>query len=76
MLEILPDKFTPIDQTLMGRSAAILIVLSEKSYTVSGLYFVVKERIDLLTFESFSVSLAFLYAAELIDYNNKILGVR
>lgn len=75
MIEILPDKFTPIDQTLVGRSALLLEVVSEKSYTVSGLFAVAKERMNPITFETFAAALTFLYAAEMIDQNNGILGV-
>jgi hypothetical protein len=76
VIEILPDKFTPIDQTLVGRSAMLLAVLSEESYTVSGLFAAVKVRMNPITFETFAASLTFLYAADLIFQKNETLGVR
>jgi hypothetical protein len=75
VIEILPDKFTPIEQTLVGRSAVLLALVSEKSYTVGGLFVAAKERMSPVTFETFAASLAFLYAADLIDHNDGILEV-
>lgn len=76
MVEILPDKFTPIDQTLVGRSAVLLVLVSDRNYTVGSLFAAAKERMNPLTFETFAASLTFLYGADLIEYNNGTLGVR
>lgn len=75
MIEVLPDKFTPIEQTLVGRSAMLMILLTARSFTIGGLFAAAKEQMRPLTFETFAASLSFLYAADLIEYRDGLLGV-
>lgn len=74
VLEILPDKFTSVSETLVGHAAFLLSHLAENE-TVSGLYTRVKSIRPEMRFETIAMALTFLYAAGIVSYEDGILKV-
>jgi len=71
--ELLPDKFTPVEHSLIGEAAAILTRINERSASVGQLYLDHKSDSTVATFDSFAGSLTFLYAAGLVEYSDHIV---
>ena len=75
MFEFLPDKFTPIQSTVVGHSAFLLGHLRTNKHSVATLFVVAKDKADPMNFDAFTIALTFLFASGLIDYVDGILGV-
>lgn len=75
MSEIFPDKFTPVEQTIVGQAAALISLLGERSISIGQLYIEYKLMTSSTTFDSFAAALTFLYGAGVLDYQNQIVSV-
>lgn len=73
MLEIFPDKFTPVSQTIVGQAMVLLSPLAQGHDTVSGLYAKARERSPAIRFDDFAMALTFLYAAGIVHYEDGFL---
>lgn len=75
MRELVPDKFTSIEQSLVGQAGIILRLLANRPYSVGQCFFAAKSEIPYLTFDSLVLGLSFLYAAGLIQLRDGVLEV-
>lgn len=75
MLELFPDKFTPIGQTLPGEAARILEALQSAPQTVGQLFASFKANRASSTFDDLVSCLTFLYAADLIEQTDQMVRV-
>lgn len=69
---IMPDKNTPLANSLLGCGAIILQNL-HSSQTISSLWEKVSSQDDYFTFERYSLTLDLLFAVRLIQYNNGVV---
>lgn len=69
---ILPTKYLPIEQSLLGVGALLMSKL-RSGRTVSALWSEVKEREEVGSFERFTLSLDLLYAMGIIDLRDGII---
>lgn len=75
MLEPLPDKFTPVDQTVVGQASELLVILGGGSCSVGQLFARHKEQRTTTTFDSFVDATTFLFAGGAVRYNDGIVGL-
>lgn len=75
MPELFPDKFTPVEQTIVGEAALLITVLESGSQSVGQAYLAYKAAVSTGTFESFAMALAFLYAAGAVEQDNQMLRI-
>ena len=75
MSEIFPDKFTPLERTLVGEAAALLMLLDDRRVSVGQLYVEHRELTPTSSYDAFASALTFLYAAGVITYQNQIVRV-
>lgn len=66
MSQLLPDKFVPVRQTLIGQGSEILTLISERSWSVAELFIAVRERLPRITYDQFVLTLDLLYATNLV----------
>jgi hypothetical protein len=72
--EIFPDKFTPVERTVVGEAAAILERFHGRVISVGQLYSSHRRSYEGTTYDGFVSALTFLYAANLIDYDNPMVS--
>jgi hypothetical protein len=72
---ILPSKHLGLDRSLIGTGSVVLGFLSEPR-NVSTLWYKAKENPGIKTFESFSLTLDFLFAIGAITFNNGYIEKR
>ncbi|WP_425592261.1 ABC-three component system middle component 6 [Corynebacterium callunae] len=71
-----PDKFTPLDRTVIGEAAALLELLGKRSVSVGQLYGEFRQAVPTSTYDSFAIALTFLYGVGILaDYHNQIARV-
>lgn len=73
MAELLPDKFTPVEHTILGEAASLVTRLNEGSASIGQIYVDHKVRHKSATFDSFAAALTFLYTAGVVEYTNNIV---
>jgi len=73
--EIFPDKFTPIERTIVGEAAALLALLGSHSMSVGQLYTEHRQTEASSTYDSFAAALTLLYGAGVLDYRDQIVRV-
>ncbi|MEO7148076.1 MAG: hypothetical protein ABIW81_08440 [Terrimesophilobacter sp.] len=73
MSEVYPDKFTPVEQTVVGEAASLLLSLGQRSLTIGRLFLEHKQAVPTATYDSFVTALTLLYGAVVLDYNDQIL---
>jgi hypothetical protein len=76
MSQLLPDKFVPIRQSLVGQGAEVLRALGDDGRSIPALYVELRELLPHLTYDSFVLTLDFLYATGRINWNNELLAPR
>ncbi|WP_395639420.1 ABC-three component system middle component 6 [Pseudolysinimonas sp.] len=76
MNEILPDKFTPARQTVVGQASFIASQLQNKNMTIAQLFSEFKQADSGATFDSFVTALTFLYGAGALDYRDGIVRLQ
>jgi hypothetical protein len=75
MSQLLPDKFVPVGQTVIGQGATLLAILSDRAVPVAQLFVEARERTPYLTYDGFGLTLASLYALGLIEpVGNALIG--
>ncbi|MGY1991927.1 ABC-three component system middle component 6 [Mycolicibacterium fortuitum] len=75
MSEIFPDKFTPLERTVVGEAAALLSLLGENSFSVGQLYVEHRQQTPSATYDSFAAALTLLYGAGVLAYQDQIVRV-
>jgi hypothetical protein len=66
--ELLPDKFTSVEDSIVGHAARLFGALAPGPLSVGALYVATRRLERRLTFDSFADAAAFLYGAGAIDY--------
>jgi hypothetical protein len=67
MSQLLPDKFVPTSQSLVGQGATIIEVMAGRALSVAQLFVEVRQRSPHLTYDAFGLSLSTLYATGLVE---------
>lgn len=75
MSEIFPDKFTPLERTVVGEAAVLLSLLGGRSVTVGQLYVEHRQTASTATYDSFATALTLLYGAGALDFQDQIVRV-
>ncbi|MGR6520919.1 ABC-three component system middle component 6 [Rhodococcus erythropolis] len=75
MSEIFPDKFTPLERTVVGEAAALLALLGKRSVSIGQLYIEHRQAVHSATYDSFTAALTLLYGAGVLDYQDQIVRV-
>lgn len=75
MSEFFPDKFTPLERTIVGEAAALLALLSDRSLSIGQLYVEHRQKSAVSTYDSFVASLTLLYGAGVLDYEDQMVRV-
>lgn len=75
MVEIFPSKFTPVEQTVAGQAARLIVLLNDGNATVGQLYARHKASTPRATFESFAAALTLLYAAGVVSEEHQIVRI-
>ncbi|KLI05596.1 hypothetical protein ACT17_26230 [Mycolicibacterium conceptionense] len=75
MSEIFPDKFTPLERTVVGEAAALLSLLGKNSFSVGQLYVEHRQRTPSATYDSFAAALTLLYGAGVLSYQDQVVRV-
>lgn len=76
MSQLLPDKFVPIRQSLVGQGAEVLRALGDDSRSIPALYVELRGLLPHLSYDSFVLTLDFLYATGRINWSNELLEPR
>ncbi len=76
MTQLLPDKFVPLRQSLIGQGAEVLTVLQDRTEAVAALFVQSRQRLPHLTYDSFVLTLDLLYAAGRITLTNGLITPR
>ncbi|WP_354149245.1 ABC-three component system middle component 6 [Arthrobacter sp. 754] len=63
MSQLLPDKYVPLRQSLVGQGAVVLSVLQNEPYSVARLYVESKRHMPHLTYDNFVFTMDWLYLA-------------
>lgn len=66
MSQLLPDKFVPVRQTLIGQGSEILSLTSERAWSVAELFIAARERLPRITYDQFVLTLDLLFATDLV----------
>lgn len=75
MSEFFPDKFTPLEGTIVGQAAVILALLDGSSLSVGQLFVQFKQESATATYDGFVAALSFLYGAGVVEYENQVLRI-
>lgn len=75
MSEFFPDKFTPLERTVVGEAAALLALLGDRSISVGQLYVEHRQTSVASTYDAFAAALTLLYGAGVLDYQDHIVRV-
>jgi len=71
--EFFPDKFTPLERTIVGEAAALLILLGDRSMSVGQLYVERRQTLATSTYDAFAAALTLLYGAGALDYQGQMV---
>lgn len=75
MSELFPDKFTPLERTIVGEAALLLTLLDGRSLSVGQLYVEHRQATPSSTYDSFAAALTLLYGAGVLNYQDQIVRV-
>jgi hypothetical protein len=73
--DFFPDKFTPLERTIVGEAAALLALLSGRSVSVGQLYVEHRQTSAASSYDSFVAALTLLYGAGVLDYEDQMVRV-
>lgn len=73
MSEFFPDKFTPLERTVVGEAAALLALLADRSMSVGQLYVERRQSAASSTYDTFVAALTLLYGAGALDYQDQMV---
>jgi hypothetical protein len=71
--EIFPDKFTPLERTVVGEAAGLLSLLGDRSVSVGQLYVEHRQTMSAATYDSYALALTLLYGAGVLDFQDQIV---
>lgn len=74
MSDFYPDKFTPIERTVVGESAIILGLLRGRAISIGQLFVEFREVSPATTYDSFALALTFLYGAGSVAHRDQIVS--
>lgn len=74
MSEFYPDKFTPIERTVLGECAELLGLLRGRAISIGQLFVELREIDPAATFDSFALALSFLYGTGAVDHRDQIVS--
>lgn len=75
MSEIFPDKFTPLERTIVGEAASLLMLLGDRSISIGQLYVEHRQAAPSSTYDSFAAALTLLYGAGVLNHQDQIVRV-
>ena len=75
MSEFFPDKFTPLERTIVGEAAALLALLGRRSLGVGQLYDEHRRTATAPPYVGFDAALTLLYGAGVLDYEDQMVRV-
>lgn len=75
MSEFFPDKFTPIERTIVGEAAALLALVGDRSMSVGQLYVEHRHTSVASTYDAFAAALTLLYGAGVLDYQDQMVRI-
>ncbi|KFF58268.1 hypothetical protein JF66_19775 [Cryobacterium sp. MLB-32] len=75
MSEFFPDKFTPLERTIVGEAAALLALLGRRSTSIGQLYVEHRQTPAASTYDSFVAALTLLYGAGVLDHEDHMLRI-
>lgn len=75
MSEFFPDKFTPVERTVVGEAAALLALVGGRSLSVGQLYVEHRQTAAASTYDGFVTALTLLYGAGVIDYEDQMVRI-
>lgn len=73
MNDIFPDKFTPLERTVVGEAATLLSLLNRSGISVGQLYARYRGAVPSATYDSFAAALTLLYGAGVLDCQDSIV---
>ncbi|MFL4474571.1 ABC-three component system middle component 6 [Paeniglutamicibacter sp. MACA_103] len=73
MSQLLPDKFVPLRQSLLGQGAVVLAVLKDEKFSVARLYVESKRQLPHLTYDNFVLTMDWLYIAGSIVVDDHVV---
>lgn len=73
--DLYPDKFTPIERTLVGESAVLLGLLRGRAISIGQLFVEFREVAPTTTYDSFALALTLLYGAGAVTHRDQIVSV-
>ena len=76
MSQLLPDKYVPLRQSLVGQGAVILAVLKDDRFSVARLYVESKSQLPYLTYDNFVLTMDWLYLAGSIIVDDDLVRKR
>jgi hypothetical protein len=71
--DFFPDKFTPMDRTVVGEAAALLALLADRSMSVGQLYVERGKSSVASTYDTFVAALTLLYGAGALEYQDQMV---
>jgi hypothetical protein len=72
---IMPDKNIVLQYSILGSGSIVLKEL-KRPETISSLWEKIKERREIQSFEKFVLTMDFLYALNIIEYNNGLIRIK
>jgi hypothetical protein len=73
--EFFPDKFTPLNRTVVGEAGALLALLGGRGLSVGQLYVEHRQTPAASTYDSFVAALTLLYGAGVLEYEDHMVRV-
>lgn len=73
MSEFIPDKFTPLERTVVGEAAALLALIADRSMSVGQLYVERRQSAVASTYDTFVAALTLLYGAGALEYQDQMV---
>ncbi len=73
MSQLLPDKYVPLRQSLVGQGAIVLSVLQNEPFPVARLYVESKRQLPHLSYDNFVLTMDWLYLAGSIVLNEDVV---
>ncbi|MDD2857214.1 MAG: hypothetical protein PHU75_00915 [Candidatus Nanopelagicales bacterium] len=75
MSDLYPDKFTPIERTVVGESALLLGLLRGRAISIGQLFVEFRDVAPTTTYDAFALALTFLYGAGAVTHRDQIVTV-
>lgn len=73
MSQLLPDKYVPLRQSLIGQGGVVLSILQNEPFSIARLYVESKRQLPYLTYDNFVLTMDWLYLAGSIVLNKDLV---